>query len=345
MGASAKAGRVTLTTLNGARVNTALMTCLPCLLCVSLTVVSSATPTVLAAGEAGDAIYVQQSFDDATVFREGVITDSGDSAALGGAWTGQEDPAFRIVTSPVRSEPQALKISRVDTLKRLLLLRDKPLPENRNFKVSFWCHADAHGSMALFLYSDTKGAVPAAGGVSLMDRGRLRLYNPALPGVDKWVFTRQVAPQSSWFQCRLRFDVVQKLYWLGLATEDGEISESEAFPFLGGAPIWTLQFLNVPPAGNHVVIDDVEVTYERAAPSTVSNRRNWASEATLGEPRLVPIIDGNRTTGIERDAASLTFDMELATNSPVALIRIYSGRPDGSGRVGVCRATGLNAAG
>lgn len=327
---------------DGTGARRAMQACLPGLLCVWLTGVWGAEiPT----GPDGNVVHIQQCFDDDTLFKPGQIVGNGDADAVTGAWTGQKEPAFEIVTAPVRSAPYALRITRVDTLRRLLLFRTEPLPAKHNFTVSFWAHADLRSSLGLFLYGDREAHGTPAGGISLVDQCRLRLYNPALPGVDKWVLTGQRAPQSAWFRCQLRVDVVQQLYWLVLTTEAGQTTESEPFPFLTDSPVQALQFLNVPPAGNSVVIDDVEVTYERAAASTVSGRHNWAPEGTLDRPELRQIADANRETGVTlaRDAA--TFDLELKTNSPVDLIRIYSGRRDGSGRVAACQIQGHNAAG
>ena len=290
-------------------------------------------------------VHIRQGFDDPASFAPGKLVARGDAAHMGGTWTGQDEPAFEIVTSPVRSRGQALKVARVDSLRRMLLRRDQALPGNRDFTVSFWCHADARGSVALFLYPDQAGRAPAAAGVSLMSQGRLRIYDPSTAGVDKWVYTGLRAPFESWFECRLRFDILEKLYRLAFVTEDGVVSESNPYPFLGDVSIQTLQFLNVPPAGNHVVIDDVVVAYDSAPPDTARNRRNWATEATIGTPELTVAIDGDRTTGVSLSADQRRFHLELKTNRPVGLIRVYSGRPDGSGRVHACRASGLNAAG
>jgi len=310
---------------------------LACLLCAW----SAAAP----AAADGDVVHIRQAFDDAAAFRPGKIVGKGNPAAVTGAWTGQDEPAFEVVTSPVRSAPHALRIARVESLRRMLLFRDEPLPAKHNFTVSFWCHADVAGCMALFLYPDKVARTAPTAGVSLSSQCRLRMYNPSLPGVNKWVFTGQRAPQSAWFRCQLRFDVVQKLYWLALTTEDGTTTESEPFPFLADAPPGTLQFLNTPPAGNHVIIDDIEVTHGRAAASTISGRRNWAVEATLDKPELKAVTDADRGTGVQLTAKTTTFGMELKTNSPVSLIRIYSGRPDGSGQLATCRIQGFNAAG
>ena len=194
------------------------------------------------------------------------------------------------------------------------------------------------------LYDDEKGAVPPTAGIALANQCRLRLYNPDLPGTNKWVYTGQRAPQSNWFQCRLRFDVVRRLYWLVLVTEDGSSTESEAFRFQGTGAVQALQFLNVPPAGNHVVVDDIELTYEDTPADTASGRRNWAPEATPERPELKPVIDGNPRTGLSLPA-SLPCRIELKTNCPVSLIRLHTGQEGEEQRIVTCHIQGENAAG
>lgn len=292
-------------------------------------------------------IYIQQNFDTIEWFRPGRIESLGQPDTVLSGWTGQNDEAFEIVRSPVKSEPHALRISRVDSLRRMLFRRKTAIPTGHNFSVQFWCYAGAGGKVALFLYPDEQGQKAAAAGVSIIGSGIgcLRMYDPTLKQRDKWVLTGQKAPLDTWFSCRLRFDVFQKLYWLMLSTDEGDSTESDAFSFVEQEAIKALQFLNVPPAGNCVFIDDIEVTYEKGPASTVSNRRNGAPDATLSDKSLAPIKDQDLETGVTLKTGQAEFRMELKTDSPASMIRIHSGRPDGSGKLGACRIRGLNASG
>jgi len=73
---------------------------------------------------AEDLVYIDQSFDDTAVLTPGLLRAQGDAGQLSGGWRGQDDAAFTIVSSPCRSKPHALRIARVDTLRRVLLFRD-----------------------------------------------------------------------------------------------------------------------------------------------------------------------------------------------------------------------------
>ena len=294
---------------------------------------------------AEDLVYLDQSFDNTACLKPGLLKDSGRPDQPSGGWSGQGDAAFAVVGSPCRSKPHALRITRVNTLKRLVLFRNEPFPAKRNYKVSFWCHANNTGSMALFLHSNKTARGKATAGVCLYTLGRLRIYNPVLPGINKWVLTGQRAPLETWFRCQLRFDVFQKLYWLDMTTEAGETTTSEAFPIVSAQPTVALQFLNVPPPGNSVVIDDVKVTYESTTASTVSNRQDYAPKATLSNGELQAVIDGDPLTGVMLGGQTAPFHMELKTNSPVSMVRIYSGRQDGSSKLAACQVHGLNASG
>lgn len=295
--------------------------------------------------EAEDVVYLDQGFDGMAASAPGVLHVAGAPDRPFGGWHGQGDAAFTVVAGPCRSTPYALRLARIDTLKRLVLFRNEPIPPNRNCKVSFWCRSDNAGCMALFLYSDQAAHGDPIAGVSLYTLGRLRLYNPALPGRDKWVSTGQRAPQEAWFCCRLRFDVYQKLYWLDLTTAAGETTTSDPFPIVSTQPISALQFLNVPPPGNSVVIDDIHVSYESTPASTVSNRRNHARDATPGDGMLQAFTDGDSGTGAMVPGRSARFSMALRTNSPVSMIRLYTGRRDGSDKFATCQVHGVNAAG
>jgi len=299
----------------------------------------------LSGAEAEALVYLDQSFDDATALEPGILRGKGDPARPSGGWSGPANAAFTVVDSPCRSRPHALRVARIDTLRRLTIFRDEPIPANRNCKVSFWCRTDNAGCMGLFVYDSKTARGKPMAGVSLMSLGRLRLYNPALPGLDKWVLTGQRAPLEAWFRCQLRFDVFQKLYWLDVTTEAGETTTSDPFPVLSTQPIAALQLLNVPPPGNRVVIDDIKVTYESTPASTVSDRRNYAPEATLGDPKLRAVNDEDRETGAMIRGRTVELHVELKTNSPVGMIRIYSGRGDGSAKLAACQVHGLNASG
>ena len=294
---------------------------------------------------AEDLVYLDQSFDNTACLKPGLLKDSGQPDQSSGGWSGQNDEAFAVVSSPCRSKPHALKIARVNTLKRVVLFRNAPFPAKRNYKVSFWCRTNNAGSMALFLHSSRTARGNATAGVSLLSRGRLRVYDPALPGRNKWVLTGQRAPLETWFRCQLRFDVFQKFYWLDVTTEAGKTTTSEAFPIVATQPIMALQFLNVPPPGNGVVIDDVKVTYESTTASTVSNRQDYAPEATLSNSKLHAVNDQNREAGVMLRGRTAQLHMELKTNSPVSMVRIYSGRRDGSSKLAACQVHGLNASG
>ncbi len=294
---------------------------------------------------AEDLVYLEQSFDNTAALKPGVLKDSGNPGQPAGGWRGQGNAAFAIVSSPCRSKPHALRITRVDTLKRLVLFRYKPFPAKRNYKVSFWCRTNSAGSMALFLHGNKAARGRATAGVCLSSLGRLRIYNPALPGINKWVLTGQRAPLDAWFRCQLRFDVVQKLYWLDVTTEAGETTTSDPFPIVSTQPIMALQFLNVPPPGNSVVIDDVRVAYESTTASTVSNRRNYAPQATLSTSKLHAVTDQDHDTGVMLRGQTARLHMQLKTNSPVSMVRIYSGRRDGSSKLAACQIHGLNASG
>jgi len=294
---------------------------------------------------AADLVYLDQSFDSTARLKPGLLKDTGNPDQPSGGWRGQGDAAFAVVNSPCRSKPHALRIARVNTLKRIVLFCNAPFPAKRNYKVSFWCHANNAGCMALFLHSSKTARGKATAGVSLMSLGRLRLYNPALPSLNKWVLTGQRAPFETWFRCQLRFDVYQKLYWLDVTTAAGKTTTSDPFPIVSTQPISALQFLNVPPPGNSVVIDDIKVTYESTVASTVSNRRNYAPEATFGDSKLRAVNDRSSDTGVMLRGRTAEFHMDLKTNSPVGMIRIYSGRQDGSSKLAACRIHGLNASG
>ncbi|MCK5801461.1 MAG: hypothetical protein KAI66_01450 [Lentisphaeria bacterium] len=292
-------------------------------------------------------VYIQQNFDSEEWFKPGRIETIGQPNTVLSGWTRQDDAAFEIVRSPVRSPPHALRISRVDSLRRMLFRRKTSVPAGHNFSVQFWCYAGAGGKVALFLFPDEQGREAAVAGVSTYGSGigRMRLYDPTLKGRDKWVLTGQKTPLDTWFCCRLRFDVFQKLYWLTISTDKDGNTESDAFPFVAQGPVKALQFLNMPPAGNFVTIDDIEVRYEKGFASTVSNRRNCALGATLSDKSLTPINDQDPETGITLDSEQAEFRMELKTDAPASMIRIHSGRPDGSGKLGACRIRGLNASG
>ena len=290
-------------------------------------------------------VSLDQSFDDVTVVKPGILRDGGDPAHPSGAWSGPASAAFTVVSSPCRSRPHALRIARIDTLRRLTFFRERSIPANRNYKVSFWCRTDNAGCMGLFVYGIKTARGKPMAGVSLMSLGRLRLYNPALPGRDKWVLTGQRAPLEAWFNCQLRFDVFQKLYWLDVTTEAEETTTSDPFPVVSGQPICAIQFLNVPPAGNSVVIDDIKVTFEMTTASTVSNRHNYAPEATLGDPKLRWANDGDRETGVMVRGRPARLHMKLKTDSPVCMIRIYPNLWRRLPKLTACQIHGLTASG
>ena len=294
---------------------------------------------------AEDITYIEQNFDNSKLFKTGKISSQGNPDAKSGGWTGQNNSAFEIVNHPVKSKPHALKITRGNSYKVLSLFRNKVFPAKRNFKVSFWCYAESLNRIGLFVSRRNKSISNPIGGLRLNSMERLFVYNPTLKRRDKWVATGQTVPLKTWFYCELRFDVMQKLYWLKMTTEDGKSIESPPYPLVHGLSISALHFLNTPPKGSSLIVDDIKVSYGSKEASDVSNRKNYALTASVNNKKLNVIKDENHKTGVKLRAGVNTIKMQLKTNSPVNMVRIYSGRSNGSGKLAACNIIGYNASG
>ncbi len=292
---------------------------------------------------AGETTYIEQDFDDSKYFKPGKISSQGDLTQERGRWSGQNDPAFEIVTSPVHSKPHALRIKRVSSPQRMWLARSKPFPEKRNYKVSFWCYAKDLNRFGLFV-TKSRNLKQIIGGISLSSMQRLMLYNPEKEGNNKWQQTKLTAPHGSWFLCELKFDVGRNVYWMEITDNDKETQKSREFPLEISSPMTALFFLNTPPNGSSVVVDDIKVTYESEEASDVSDRTNYTLAAKLDKEHFNAVKDKNYQTGVDlKGETDLTID--LGTDKLVDMIRIYSGKPNGTGKLNACQINGLNASG
>ena len=285
---------------------------------------------------AEEVTYINQTFDKKNFYKPGKITNSGHPKIKMGAFTGRNYAEFTIVTSPVKSKPYALKISRIKNYRETNIFRDQALPAKHNFTISFWGYAEnklcKFGFAALDGRKNKTGKLIPGSGVSIDNMNHFRIFAPTIEKAnmwDKWMKTQFAVPRKKWFRCVLKYDLARKLYRLELSTEDGKIGTSEWVSLVNAMPPKSFRFMNSWPTGNSIVIDDFKVTYDKALATKDSLLENHALSASVNDKKFEAVKDNNYNTGIKIKPGA---DLEMVLGSTVLVDRIQIASGDSNGK-------------
>lgn len=212
---------------------------------------------------AAEQVYIEQNFDNLACFNVGPVNNGGDPCSTSGAWFlqagGRSGTGVLIVSNPVKSSPNALKISRVETAEKiqspnLCITREESIPEGLDYRVSFACNLGADGKLGVWL-TDGETEVPSAG--IYLESNQLKAYDEK----QVWMPVGIETMPSDWFICQIDVSAEKACYTISITGADGKTAIGKSMPLLHKRPFKQLMFLNSLPHNTSAVIDDLKIVY------------------------------------------------------------------------------------
>ena len=214
---------------------------------------------------AAEQVYIEQNFDNPASFSVGPLNNGGDPGSTSGAWFlqsgGKSGEGVLIVSNPVKSSPNALKITRLETAEKvqspnLCITRKESIPEGSDYRVSFACNLGADGALGVWL-TDGVTEIPSAG--IYLQSNKVTAYD----GKQVWMPVGIETLPSGWFICHIDVSAEKACYIISITSTDGKTVISKSMALLHKRPFNQLMFLNSLPHNTSAVIDDLKIYYTK----------------------------------------------------------------------------------
>ena len=196
-------------------------------------------------------LVFEQNFD--RDFRVGSLAGGG--RCTGAKWLVSAAPNnFAIVSDPVCSKPNALKIMRDGANGYFSLRPQAKIPANRDYTVEFSANVAPNSGTVLYMVNN----IGVTGALLIQSDKVVSAYNSN----SSWQKSADlpVIPADQWCKIQIKFNAAQNYYTISVTYPDGRtVAGATQYPCLAKGAVEELRFINILPQKSCAFVDDLKI--------------------------------------------------------------------------------------